>query len=1153
MRLLTLDLERYGTFTGRQLVFNPQARLHIVHGANEAGKTTALAAITDLLCGYEAGIKFKSQPGDTFRLGATLLLADGSTRKFRRRRGKNITIVDANDQPLGEDFLDAVTGGLTREKFRSEFGLTASDLRRGGHGLLETKGRLAEMLASGSAGLSALLQLEKGIAGEADKLFGKTRVASKPFYEAVEKYEAHRKQFALAIVNDKELASADAVLLEKQAAEQALLLEMNALLAEKARLERVGIIGPLLMRLGSNRAELQELAHWPQVEEAARQEWRKAMVEHEELARQIASLEQDRASDERRLETLQRSPQLLEAEAEINALHQRLGAVRQAETDLPNRLAEREEAQARLQELAQKLRLADVAALLERQPAETELAAMRSQVARARKAGDELAAVTQVLGERKAALARLLASVEHQSHPVDPAPLRQRLESFADVPGECDTLRRETAQTEARTRELDEALARLRPAIAGVDALVRLAIPGPETVHAARTSHAALERDRLELASKQMAALGRQADVLADIARLATQGLTTSPGDLALARAARDATLLRLGDALDTAGYEKHNLYAALKNLGGRADELADNLIRNGEQLAKREVLEAQLATAKVSVALCEADVNASGQRAKRAQEQWLALWADSGVQPLEPAVMALWRENVIELLQTSRNLAGQRATARALQAGLAEKRPHLAQLARETGVQPDETMPPDLLWRQTGLALQAMERAWGQARDSAATRKALESNLAEAEQNCAAATQSIAAAHPGWLAALARLQLAATATAAEAEAALDLWQKVEGWREKLADASHRVAGIEQRQGLFSADASALAGRLNAELADKSASYALETLMQHLGSALRVEGDWQGLNRNQRDRDARIADLRARQSRMQAILAAAQQILPEGTGLAQALEAMDRRKVLLAEQRQPLEDLRRHANGRSEAELSAELDALGGPAGLDLIEGLKQAAQAQADEKNSRYRQAITEQFSARQARDLLGQGRDAAGAQQAQTEWGAEVLRTAREWLVRQAAASLARAAIERHRAQSQHPVIARASAMFAGITSGLFAGLVADYDDRDNSTLKGVRAGGARAGVEEMSEGTLDQMYLVLRLALLDQLGSERLPFIGDDLLASFDEARTGEMLEVLARFGERQQVILFTHHAHVAEIARQRLGTMADVVGL
>ena len=43
MRFAWLNLERYGAFSDRRLHFRPESHVHIVHGANEAGKTTALS------------------------------------------------------------------------------------------------------------------------------------------------------------------------------------------------------------------------------------------------------------------------------------------------------------------------------------------------------------------------------------------------------------------------------------------------------------------------------------------------------------------------------------------------------------------------------------------------------------------------------------------------------------------------------------------------------------------------------------------------------------------------------------------------------------------------------------------------------------------------------------------------------------------------------------------------------------------------------------------------------------------------------------------------------------------------------------------------------------------------------------------------------
>jgi uncharacterized protein YhaN len=76
---------------------------------------------------------------------------------------------------------------------------------------------------------------------------------------------------------------------------------------------------------------------------------------------------------------------------------------------------------------------------------------------------------------------------------------------------------------------------------------------------------------------------------------------------------------------------------------------------------------------------------------------------------------------------------------------------------------------------------------------------------------------------------------------------------------------------------------------------------------------------------------------------------------------------------------------------------------------------------------------------------------------------------------------------------------------------------------------------------------------LFLALRLALLERRTAEPMPFIGDDLLASFDEARTQATLKLLTEAGRARQVILFTHHRHVAELARALPGEVADLIEL
>lgn len=123
------------------------------------------------------------------------------------------------------------------------------------------------------------------------------------------------------------------------------------------------------------------------------------------------------------------------------------------------------------------------------------------------------------------------------------------------------------------------------------------------------------------------------------------------------------------------------------------------------------------------------------------------------------------------------------------------------------------------------------------------------------------------------------------------------------------------------------------------------------------------------------------------------------------------------------------------------------------------------------------------------------------------------------------------------------------------ATLTGDRYTGLAADYDEDGKVRLVVLRDDGRRLDPRALSEGTRDQLYLALRLATLRDHARRTapLPFVGDDLFVTFDETRTRQGLLALADFGATAQALLFTHHLHVVDIARQTLGDRVQVITL
>jgi chromosome segregation protein len=209
--------------------------------------------------------------------------------------------------------------------------------------------------------------------------------------------------------------------------------------------------------------------------------------------------------------------------------------------------------------------------------------------------------------------------------------------------------------------------------------------------------------------------------------------------------------------------------------------------------------------------------------------------------------------------------------------------------------------------------------------------------------------------------------------------------------------------------------------------------------------------------------------------------------------------------------------------------------------------------------EDERLDQEAQEVFAAhdRAARQrvVLEQGVGAEVAVQQRRNAEAELALVAREWAVLKLGSLLIGSVVDRYRASQQDPLITRAGVLFETLTGGAFTGIGQDYDDEDVPRLVGHRKSGGMVSVPGMSDGTRDQLYLALRLAYLEDYASraESIPFIGDDLFTTFDDARTAHALAALAAIGERVQPILFTHHMHVVDTARIALGECVDIVDL
>ncbi len=106
------------------------------------------------------------------------------------------------------------------------------------------------------------------------------------------------------------------------------------------------------------------------------------------------------------------------------------------------------------------------------------------------------------------------------------------------------------------------------------------------------------------------------------------------------------------------------------------------------------------------------------------------------------------------------------------------------------------------------------------------------------------------------------------------------------------------------------------------------------------------------------------------------------------------------------------------------------------------------------------------------------------------------------------------------------------RVSEIMAAVTDGVY-----DRFHIDENLTVTVRSGGRSVSLDALSRGTIEQVYLALRIAAVEILFPGRsLPILLDDTFAYYDDARLNNTLRWLAEYYPGQ-ILLFTSHKREA----------------
>lgn len=1149
MRFSRIHIPAYGPFTNFELALPKRTSdFHLIYGPNEAGKSSLLRALRALLFGIHG------QTSDGFlhaynsmRIAADLELPDGSLRTFQRRKGNKNTLLDANDRPIPESELTACLGGVDADYFDSMFGLDGEGLRIGADALLRGQGRLGEALFSASMGGTPVDQVIRDLEAEASDIFSGR--AQKRLRQALHAYTTHLGRKKEALVKPEDCEETERQLAEVMQRLSKLQSQRQELSNRKSWLERCRDALVMVGQLRDHESQLAALPKMDGLPESFAKDLLAARGTQQAKEAEVRRLTGELGRIREQMAGCTPNQALLEKEAEIHEIHASLGAYISDKTALAKKQGEASTAEDNIRRMCRDFGI--TATLENLEPlritqlqfaeAEEQATRLKTEIENVGRAETRLAELTQNAEQREAAKIEV-----DEARLIKLKALRDQATQIQDKAENLAERRRQLAQLEKTLLELHQDL------------------PGAPTDHQQTSElpvppHATLERFRfrweeaesdMRRAKDGIRQLQRQVgDARSEIDGLMRLKDIPDPQKLTEAREHRDRGWRLVLEDWKGAGAKEEleagkPLEHAYPVAVAAADEVADRL--RSEASAVAQLTEKHLHLGRLEEQLNEEETALADlqQQSEALRLEWEKAWTACAFIPQSPAEMLAWRNTWQDFRRQWNEHAATKASLEedarlvdSLTTAMAEALSSIESSFASLRQQIVEELNGIEAAKVDGLAAQKIARQE-------------ETEIQKIQQILGTLKPAREAAQQSWSQLAASLSIPADLSPPRA------MELIQGRRELFRE-------VDRHSGLASECARLQTSMVEFEqnvtetatgcgIANAGIEALAQTLWKELQTSQQAQQKLESLREDESDKTGQLKQ--AQEGLDKAELDFAQRCLRAGVddaagvdAFAASFEAVQSHQQKAAALRESLAGLARGEAVTDFTERVSREDANGIEGELARLDQELQDVDLQQDESRNE-KQVITAK------KTLLEKAGDEAARsdQLAQFEEG-KMLADARRFIELQTALSLLKGQINHFREQNQGPFMAKASRWFAQLTGGGFEGIITSFADGDDPTIAGRRRGNTaneEVAVTGMSEGTRDQLYLALRLAGLELHLEDHvpMPLILDDLLVHFDDERAGHALRAFAEMSSKCQILLFTHHQHVLELARMNLGADA-----
>jgi len=1173
MRIRELHQRRFGCFTDDELPLilegddSAVPGLHVVYGRNEAGKTTTLHAIRYGLYGIPdlrndpRTYDFLHRKPD-LRIAMVIESAAGERIAFTRRKKTGVTCFDITDtmpSPGAQAQLDLLLRGVDRDLFTYKYGIDNSTLRAGGEGLASDHSDLGESLFAATTGIVGVHATLRSLAGQIDELLkatgrsGRIADAVRRFNDARIAAEKARKAGRSWLPKQKEIETA-------KKSFETLTKNLATVTAEHERATHVSDAIADIVERGLLLQQIGDLGDvidvWSADLEQQRRDLRTTVATTEaELLTTTSDLQAEVAK-----------------EAELSAaVDDAVVAATDRARNLGERIAEY---------LSAKGDRAKLAAALEQ--AQTAVAA----ACRAISAGADVGRAQELIPPLPARdAARTLLSTHTDLHREAAAAAEAleacdgALETFdAEVPAASPALpgldvvktaveRLETVDTarlaqleerlQVKSRQLSDAAKALPRCSHSVDALLALPAPVEQTVDAFDEELRAAQSKvaQLDAALATSNAALEAAD--AEVATL-TQGRDLPTGDeLSALRAKRDSLWQRIRTAWAGDGPSDNSgeiavggegaIATAFEDAVRSADGHADRMVLAGEIVGKIAAAQQVRSASAAEIAHHELDRADALGEVEQVEAEWRALWTEIKVNPGTVSEMRAWLAQLRALREIAATAESDSVDAGSLRKRVERARSDLSGALTAAHSPPaSDDISVEILQGTAKDILRAADRAREAAVKRDAERSNLETNANKARLRANTAHEALDAWRRQWNKAAPAIGLDVDALPETGSAMVEAIGALEDALESLANAQHAHDANDLLVTAFEAEAEDLVSSIGGELARVLAGKTADHVVREVAQAARA---CETAADNLTKLAPEIEKLKDRERKQRnTITSATDELnrLAAGAELA-SIEELDAAAVLWAQR----ESLRARVTVADHS--IVEITKM---APIEVVDFLGETPPDQLPaliaERETAITDATTQRDTMRETLDTLQyelfELQEAAQPEPHLADMDdarAEIERLAVQYVPLKLQHDLLANYLREKASRHMGPAMKRAGAIFSDLTCGDYVGVTQDVDDADREVLKVVPNGRPTMDRIGLSTGTGDQLFLALRLASiyqqLDQPGNEPIPFIVDDILTAFDDVRSAATMRVLGELATRTQVLFFTHHKHLVDLAR------------